>query len=111
MFIGDDDPLAPRWSFESGMWDMHGHAWRHKHSLTLRAWGEKLLIERDILPYEDARSEYRQNGTSHRGLEVEAESASPQTWARLLLSSRIMPRPGQVASDARFAEPSCFDRT
>ena len=60
VFIGNEDPLEPRWNFESGLWDMFGHAWRHKHSMTLRGWGQRLLIERNIMPYEDARSEYTQ---------------------------------------------------
>ena len=78
VFIGNDDPLAPRWSFESGMWDMHGHAWRHKHSLTLRAWGEKLLIERDILPYEDARSEYTQKTRAYNVFSPAERDQSPR---------------------------------
>jgi hypothetical protein len=50
VFMGNDDPLAARRSFESGLWDMHGHAWRHKHSLTLRASGEKLIHKWPDLP-------------------------------------------------------------
>ena len=60
VFMGNDDPLGPRWNFESGLWDMRGHAWRHKHSMSLRGWGEKLLIERSILSYSDVRSKYTQ---------------------------------------------------
>ena len=60
VFMGNQDPLGPRWNFESGPWDGHGHGWRHKHSMTLRGWGERLLIMRDILPYSDTRSEYTQ---------------------------------------------------
>ena len=60
VFMGNQDPLAPRWNFESGLWDGHGHSWKHKHSMTLRGWGERLLIMRDILPYSDARSAYTQ---------------------------------------------------
>ena len=78
VFTGNDDPLAPRWSFESGLWDMHGHAWRHKHSLTLRAWGEKLLIERDILPYEDARSENTQKTKSYNLFSPAERDQSPR---------------------------------
>jgi len=78
VFMGNDDPLAARWSFESGLWDMHGHAWRHKHSLTLRASGEKLLIERDILPYEDARSEYTQKTRGYNVFSPAERDQSPR---------------------------------
>tara|TARA_Y100001934_G_scaffold276560_2_gene373375 strand:+ start:578 stop:3850 length:3273 start_codon:yes stop_codon:yes gene_type:complete len=78
VFMGNDDSLAPRWSFESGLWDMHGHAWKHKHSLTLRAGGEKLLIERDILPYEDARSEYTQKTRAYNVFSPAERDQSPQ---------------------------------
>ena len=40
------------------MWDGHGHSWYHKHALTLDAWGEQVLLTRDYLSYEDARSRH-----------------------------------------------------
>jgi len=58
VFLGNADPEAPRLSFESGLWDGHGHSWYHKHALTLDAWGEQLLLARDHLGYQDARSRY-----------------------------------------------------
>ena len=58
VFGGCVDPAAPRFSFESGFWDGHGHSWFHKNAVTLDGWGERLLISRMILPYSDARSQY-----------------------------------------------------
>lgn len=58
VFAGSDDPAQPRISFESGLWDGHGHAWFHKNAVTLRGWGERLLMSRMYLSYNDARSRY-----------------------------------------------------
>jgi hypothetical protein len=57
IFMGGEAD-APRFSFESGLWDGHGHAWKHKHAITLNAWGEQLLLTRHYLVYSDARSSY-----------------------------------------------------
>jgi hypothetical protein len=58
VFGGNEDPRKPRFSFESGLWDGHGHAWFHKHAITLDGWGERLLVTRFHLSYQDARSSY-----------------------------------------------------
>ena len=58
VFGGSDDPVAPRFSFESGLWDGHGHAWFHKNAITLDGWGERQLVSRFHLGYQDARSQY-----------------------------------------------------
>jgi hypothetical protein len=58
VFGGNDDPALPRFSFESGLWDGHGHHWFHKNAVTLDGWGERLLVARFHLGYQDARSNY-----------------------------------------------------
>ena len=58
IFGGSDDPAEPRFSFESGLWDGHGHHWFHKNAVTLDGWGERLLVMRYHLGYQDARSQY-----------------------------------------------------
>ena len=63
VFAGSEDPREPRLGFESGLWDGQGHAWHHKHALTLDGWGERLLVTRHILPYSDARSEHTMKTT------------------------------------------------
>ncbi len=56
IYLGNDDAAEPRLSFESGLWDGHGHSWYHKHALTVDAWDERILVTRHHLSYEDARS-------------------------------------------------------
>lgn len=58
VFGGNDNPAQPRFSFESGLWDGIGHAWFHKNAVTLDGWGERLLISRFHLGYQDSRSNY-----------------------------------------------------
>ena len=58
VFGGSENSDAPRFRFESGLWDGHGHAWFHKNAVTLDGWGERLLISRMHLPYSDARSQH-----------------------------------------------------
>jgi len=65
VFGGSESPDGVRFSFESGLWDGHGHAWGTKNSLTLDAYGQRLLIRRIILDYGDARSTYTQKTTSY----------------------------------------------
>ena len=58
IFGGNENPAQPRFSFESGLWDGQGHHWFHKNAVTLDGWGERLLISRFHLGYQDARSQY-----------------------------------------------------
>jgi len=77
VFMGNEDLMGPRWNFDSGPWDLHGHAWRHKHSMTLRGWGQHLMIERNILSYSDVRSEYTQKTKAYNVFSLVERDQSP----------------------------------
>ncbi|MBI3987569.1 MAG: hypothetical protein HY343_11645 [Lentisphaerae bacterium] len=61
VFMGSDDARLPRVTFESGLWDGAGHAWKHKNAVTLTGWGRTLLLPRGHVAYADARSPYTQS--------------------------------------------------
>ncbi|NQU41834.1 hypothetical protein HQ520_01015 [bacterium] len=54
VFLGSQNPALPQVSVETGVW-LGGHTWPRKNSIALEAWGEILLLRRNILPYNDAR--------------------------------------------------------
>lgn len=61
VFMGQANASLPRITFESGLWDGHGHAWMHKNALTMTGWGRTLLLPRGYVHYDDARFAYTQS--------------------------------------------------
>lgn len=113
VYGGSRNPAAPRFHFESGLWDGHGHSWFHKNSVTLDARGERLLIKRFHLAYSDARSRYTMstklyNTFAPSGRDQDA-SGTPGKGARLLVAEDLGPL-AVVESDDATAWKSGVER-
>jgi hypothetical protein len=93
VFMGSDDPDLPRVRFESGLWDGHGHAWMHKHAVTMAGWGRTLLLPRFHVAYSDARSNETQstrlNNTFSPGGRNQDSRGEPGRGAKLLVAQNL----------------------
>lgn len=93
VFMGQEDPSLPRITFESGLWDGHGHAWMHKNALTMTGWGRTLLLPRGYVNYDDARSAYTQstklNNTFSPGERNQDARGTPGCGGRLSVAEDL----------------------
>ena len=93
VFMGSDDPELPRIRFESGLWDGHGHAWMHKHAVTMAGWGRTLLLPRFHVAYSDARSNETQstrlNNTFSPGSRNQDSRGEAGRGAKLLVAQDL----------------------